>query len=207
MEQDYPWLDGYVFLHGGKAWKAVCEMWSKEEIRYMGRLERDDGDDPDRIIVFVEVYKDEKDAEAKLNAKIKAVTDKANPSFSTAKSDKIGISGPTRWSKKKPWGAFLRLKAERGQKTSLFQSLYPAKDGGMVPTEAYYGHASCTGDWDVFLELGAESKKELTPLIELVQGMNGVESSIVSRQQNSIYKPSPPAQGTCKEWRDDSTEM
>jgi hypothetical protein len=208
MEQSYRWYDGYVFLHSKRSWLGVCGLWSDGTARYAGRLEHDDGEDPDRIIVFVEVDKDEKDAGRKLDEKIKKVTDKANPSFATAKSTAVGTAAPTRWSEKKPWGVFLRITATRGHKRALFDSLYPDTNGGMVPADNYYGHALCDGDWDVLLELGAESKRALVPLVEMVQGMNGVGSTIVNRQQNYITKPAPPKAGECREWKeDDPTAM
>jgi hypothetical protein len=209
MEQKrpYPWDDGYVFLHGKKSWKGVCGLWADDHVRYAGRLEPDDGPDPDRVIVFVEVYKDEPDAGQKLKDKISEVLKHANPTSSTATSTTVGTYGPTRWSEKLPWGAFLRVTAAEGQSRSVFQSLYPQKDGGQIPDAAYYGHALCDGDWQVLLELGAQSKRDLDPLIAQASSVRGVASVIVNKQKNHITKPERPKKDECKDWVDDNPAM
>ena len=125
MQQQYSGQDGYVFLHSPNSWKAVCEQWAAGRVRYAGKLEND-GDDPDRIAVFVEPAEDGSES---LGDRMTAVELTANPSSSSATAITIGPSGPTHWSRKKQWGAFLRITAKEGNGESIFEWLDPRNAG------------------------------------------------------------------------------
>ncbi len=201
MEDGYKWLDGYVFLHSHGSWLQVCQLWSQDEVRYAGKLEKDSAD-ADRIVVFVEADKLDKDASQKLRQRMDKVIATANPSFTSATATAVTY-GPTRWSKKLQWAAFLRITAKDGDGRSIFDSLDPASPGAPFKANPgpYYGHALCAGDWHVLLELGAESKRALTPLIEqITQHMDefGIATVIVNKQKNFVDPPRRP--DTCIPW-------
>jgi hypothetical protein len=201
MEQAYEWVDGYVFIRSKKSWLPLCGDWQKDWYRYVARL-LPAGPDADRIAVFCEVPRSEKDAAQKLKEKIDKAISRANPTSSSGTAVLVGPDGPTRWSTKKKWGAYLRITAESGQAKAVFDRLQPGKDAPFGDGE-YYGHALCEGDWDVLLELGSDSPQGLDELVARALGLPGVNSAatIVSKIQNDITKPPKPTE--CKEWVND----
>jgi hypothetical protein len=206
MEQSgYDWLDGYVFLRSPHSYYANCGLWADDVVRYVGKLEADPQNrDADRLIVFVEADKLEKGAKEKLDERVQRVIATANPTYSSATSVVV-INGPTRWSEKLQWGAFIRIKAQAGwNPRDIFNALDPTRPDPPFPSNPgpYYGHALCDGDWDILLELGADKRPDLDPLIERALALPGVdrEASIASRQKNFIHKPPRPQKTSCKEW-------
>jgi len=205
VNADYPYLDGYVFLHSKASWLKVCQMWAGDPddedlavVRVACKLDNV-GHDPDRIVVFTSVRKSQKDAEARLDEKIRKVKEAANPSSSTATSLAVTINGPTRWSEKKEWAAFLRINTPNGR--AVFDALDPDRPGAPVGRENFYGLALCEGDWQVFLEIGADTSAGLDPLIERVRALPNVDV-IVSKKKGHKNKPPKPKLGECKPWDD-----
>ena len=186
MEQGKAKVDGYVFLRSKNPWPDICALWQSYEVRYPGRLIREKEDD-DRIAVFLEG-----DDDAALKKRMDNVISKANPSYSAAKATAVTINGPTHWSEKKQWGAYVRIKAANPR--AVFASLDPTKKGAPISMDNFHGLALCEGDWQVFLEIGADSLRDLGPLAARVEAMPGVTSMIVSKLKNHRQKPNPPQQ-------------
>lgn len=202
MEQANQWLDGYVFIRSKKSWLKLCQDWQTDSYRYVGRLEPG-GPDADRIAVFCEVLRSEKDAGQRLKDRMDKAVSRANPTSSSATATLIGTNGPTRWSEKKKWGAYLRITTQAGQARSVFDRLEPGSREAPFQLGEYYGHALCDGGWNVLLELGADSPQALDGLIARALVVPGVDadSTIVSKIQNDKTKPPKPAK--CEEWVDD----
>lgn len=198
MHEESGGQEGYIFLHSPNSWKGVCEEWAAGRVRYAGKLEKD-GDDSDRIVVFVEPAEDPVQS---VDERVAVVEGLANPSSSSARSIRIGAYGPTHWSKKKQWGAFLRIIGSDGTGDEVFEWLNPNREGAPFAFGVtYFGHAQCIGDWHVLLELGATSKKALDPLIAQVTdnvGHYGIESVIVNKQKNFVDPPGRPR--SCEAW-------
>ena len=191
--KEYQWDDGYVFLRSRHSWKRVCELWHEGDVRYAGRCTSG----PDAIVVFVAVAKTDKDRREKLNRKMKRVEDAANPTFSSATSTKVGTNGPTRWSVKKPLGAHLRYRTRDAE--GVFEALFPG--AGYVTRQNYYGHAKCDGQFQVLLELGADTPEELSGAIAGAMRVPDGGDVAVTTLTNAITEPKgPPA--VCEEWAD-----
>jgi hypothetical protein len=201
MEQANQYLDGYVFIRSKKSWLALCRDWQADSYRYVARLEAA-GPDADRIAVFCEALRSDDAAQLLKDRMAKAVS-RANPTSSSGTAVLIGTNGPTRWSEKKTWGAYLRITTETGQARAVFDRLQPGSKDAPFGEGEYYGHALCDGDWNVLLELGADSPQALDSLVSRALAVRGVNSTatIVSKLKNDRIKPPKPSK--CEDWVND----
>ena len=161
-----PKHDVYMFISNGSsdAMKKLRDSWRRGEIRYatstlsggwgaVAFLEADDG-----LAGF-----------DTLASNIQAVRDAVNPGTSTGHAIKIGTRAPTRWSDKKAFGAYIRIWTLPGQRRAVFDELNRRWDGG-----DQFGSALIHGDWDILIEVDADTREELKAWVEEVISVEGV---------------------------------
>ena len=125
-------------------------------------------------VAFLEAPKGD-DGLVELRGKITRVRDEVNPGTSVGIALRIGPYAPTRWSRKLKIGAYVRIRARHGQAGEVFAAV--------EKLTGYYGSALVLGDWDVMLELGADSFEEMKPLLgeqlQQIEGVQWTDSAIV----------------------------
>ena len=136
---------------------------------------------------------------ANLRAKLNNVERKANPSFSTATAIKFGTNAPSRWSEKQRYAAHVRITATNGMAEAVFDALDARGPSPLFRQgHGYNGHALCEGDWNVLLELGADSGDELTSLVGRLGQVPNIASMIVTTTIMEKRQPQPPK--VCEPW-------
>jgi len=190
------YLDGYVFLHSRASWLEVCKLWQDKSSGVRFAAKNYSG--PDEIVVFVEEARGPNDHE-NLRAKLKKVESKANPSSSTATAIMFGTNAPSRWSEKQRYAAHVRIKATDGMAEAVFDALDPRGPNPLFRQgQGYNGHALCEGDWNVLLELGADSGDELTSLVDRLDRVPNIDWTIVTSTIMEKRQPQPPQ--VCEPW-------
>ena len=84
------------------------------------------------------------------------IRDAVNPGTSIGLAWSSGTKAPTRWSEKQPIGAYVRIRTEPGQAMTVFDRLNVASDG-----DDQFGSAVVVGDWDILVEVDADSLEAL----------------------------------------------
>jgi hypothetical protein len=185
-ESEY--VDGYVFYQKLSSWKNVCELWQNGIVRFAAV--NDTGPDP--IVAFVGETRGP-NAKAGRDAKLKKAEQAANPTFSSAKSTLITASAPSHWSDKQRYAAHLRITAEPGQARVVYDAFNPTgKDALFTRGKGYNGHALCEGDWDVLVELGADTPEALEKFVITARGVPGIKSVIVTTLKMERGQPKAP---------------
>jgi len=176
--------DAYVFVPSGSedTMAKLKDLWRGGQVRYATRvLSGGLG-----AVAFLEAANGD-DGLADLREKLTAVRDAVNPGTSVGVALKVGPRAPTRWSAKLKIGAYVRIRTEHGQAGDVFDAVE------RLP--GYYGSALVLGDWDILLELGANSFEEMKGLLlEQVNPIPGVvwtDSAIVL---NDVSEPSEPGE-------------
>jgi hypothetical protein len=151
------------------------------------------------VIAFVDVPKAR--GRAALNKKLEDVEKAANPSSTKAGATRVAITAPSRWSDKMRYCAHVRIIAMPGMKAAVFDELDPR--GANAPIR--HGHglngmAECDGDWDVLVELGADSQDELNRLVDIVLNQPNVDrrQTLVTTTLMEKHQPQPPK--VCAPW-------
>ena len=194
MSAPNKYVDGYVFYEKKSSWLNVCRLWKEGDIRFAAR----NYFGPDVIVAFVGELPGA-GAEARRDKKLDSARAAANPSQSSAKSTLITISGPSRWSDKQRYAAHLRITAPPDKAQSIYDAFDPTGPGALFrPGQGYNGHALCDGDWQVLVELGANSDKELDELIKRARQVPGAEDAIVTKVEVTPQPPKPPDK--CEPW-------
>jgi DNA-binding Lrp family transcriptional regulator len=158
--------DAYVFVDSGsqKAIDALDALWRDGTIRYAVRLVSGGYG----AVAFLEVALGDEGLRD-LRERISAIRDRVNPGVSVGLAAAIGPRAPSRWSTKPPVGAYVRIRAEAGAAMDVFRAVNELHPG------RYMGSALVIGDWDVLLEIGAQSLEELkATLIDEVVPIPGV---------------------------------
>jgi hypothetical protein len=167
-----PYVDGYVFYEKKSSWMNVCRLWQKGTVRFASKILTGD----DVIVAFVGEDAG-RGAETRRDAKLRDAENAANPSFTSAKSTLTTASAPSRWSEKQPYAAHLRIKAKPGKAQEVYDAFVPGGQGATLPQgRGYNGHALCEGHWDVLVELGANSEKELGDVVARAQAVPNAAS-------------------------------
>ena len=168
--EDYQ--DAYVFVPSGSedTMDKLKGLWREKVVRYAIRvLSGGFG-----AMAFLEAPKGD-DGLVELRGKITRVRDEVNPGTSVGIALRIGPYAPTRWSRKLKIGAYVRIRARHGQAGEVFAAV--------EKLTGYYGSALVLGDWDVMLELGADSFEEMKPLLgeqlQRIEGVQWTDSAIV----------------------------
>ncbi|MGZ3588526.1 MAG: hypothetical protein ACXVAE_05610 [Candidatus Limnocylindrales bacterium] len=182
--------DAYVFVPSGshETMDKLKYLWWKGDIRYAARvLSGAYGS-----VAFVEATPDDL---GELREKLTRVRDAVNPGTSVGVALKVGRQSPTRWSTKKPVGAYVRIRARAGLAGAVFDAVETMPLG-----VNYYGAALILGDWDVLLELGADTFAEMKDVLLGLVGSRGVLSGdLVESTDSAIVisdteKPSGPGE-------------
>ncbi|OGN85685.1 MAG: hypothetical protein A2X23_13675 [Chloroflexi bacterium GWC2_73_18] len=184
MAANERYQDAYVFVPSGssKTLDDLKALWKEGIVRYATRvLSGAFG-----AVAFVEAPIGD-EALYELRDKLTAVRDRVNPGTSVGLALQIGPMAPSRWSEKKKVGAYVRIRAQNGMALAVFDAV------NSLPAGVYFGSALVLGDWDVLLELGADSLEEMKrQLIEQVHPIPGVlwtDSAVVI---NDIHEPGGP---------------
>ena len=195
-DEHVPYLDGYVFYAKRSSWVRVCQAWHKGVIRFAARNLPGDGLSTDAIVAFVG-EDNTPGAEGRRRAKMQQAQDAANPSFKSATSTLLTTNAPSRWSQKPPYAAHLRIKATPNNAQSVYDAF-----GKLFPNGGLNGHALCEGDWDVLVELGANSPHALAPLIATARSQpNIAHVDVTMCEMPTEYPKSAPER--CDPWHDD----
>jgi hypothetical protein len=164
--------DAYVFVPSGseETISKLKGLWREHVIRYAIRvLSGGFG-----AVAFLEAENGD-DGLIDLRRKITRVRDEVNPGTSVGISLSTGPMAPTRWSRKLKIGAYVRIRAHHGHAGEVFDAVKDLK--------GYYGSALVLGDWDVMLELGADSfdgmKGLLGDQLQRIDGVQWTDSAIV----------------------------
>ncbi len=183
--------DAYVFVSSGSraAIDALRDLWAKGAVRYVARpLSGAYG-----AIVFLDAPVPQDDDDPLdvlriLRDRIAAVRDAANPGASVGVALTTGPRAPTRWSEKRPVGAYVRIRAEAGRAREVFDAV------NELPAETYAGSALVIGDWDVLLEIGAgtleELKDALLGRVTTIPGIAWSDTAIVINDTVKRVSPS-----------------
>ena len=176
--------DAYVFVPSGsdETMTKLKDLWSQGYVRYATRvLSGGFG-----AVAFLEA---EAGAEAleTLRSKLTAVRNKVNPGTSVGVAFAVGPRAPTRWSDKKAVGAYVRIRAERGMARAVFDQL-----NDRFGDSDQYGSALVVGDWDVLLEVDADTFDDLGPMIEAINGVDGIVSTDSALVLNDATEPTGP---------------
>jgi hypothetical protein len=155
-------MDAYVFSarKGSDTFAKIKALAA--HVRYATELDSDS--DGYSALSFVE-GKDQDELERRLEAVRKAVNP---PSTDTAVASGYGPLAPTRWSPKPRYAAYVRVKVQPG-----------SADGVLERTAAlatYWGSATVTGSYAIFLELGADSVEALDADVDKLGRIEGVAS-------------------------------
>jgi hypothetical protein len=159
--------DAYVFVPSGshETMGKLKNLWKAGRIRYATRvLSGAYGS-----VAFVEAPPGDL---VELRERLTQVRDAVNPGTSVGVALKTGRQSPTRWSTKKEVGAYVRIRARAGMAGAVFDAIETMPIG-----VNYYGAALILGDWDVLLELGADSFEEMKEVLLSLVGSGGVLSS------------------------------
>ena len=176
--------DAYVFVPSGsdETMTKLKDLWSQGHVRYATRvLSGAFG-----AVAFLEA---EAGAEAleTLRSKLTAVRNKVNPGTSVGVAFAVGPRAPTRWSDKKAVGAYVRSpRGTRHGAGRLRSAQRPIGDSDQ------YGSALVVGDWDVLVEVDADTFDDLGPMIEAINGVDGVVSTDSALVLNDTTEPSGP---------------
>ncbi len=181
--------DAYVFVSSGSAKTigALKQLWRDGHVRYVARLLSG----AHGAVAFVEVAKGP-DALANLRDKLTLIRDAVNPSTSVGMALETGPMAPTRWSEKKPVGAYVRIRAQKGLAKRLFDDLNQRDGEGGYALKGYFGSALVLGDWDVLLELGADTLEEMEQQLLEVNAFDAVVSTDSAIVINDRYEPAAP---------------
>jgi DNA-binding Lrp family transcriptional regulator len=176
--------DAYVFVPSGSedTMEKLKDLWSGGQVRYATRvLSGGFG-----AVAFVEAALGD-DGLTELREKLTRIRDAVNPGTSVGVALKIGPRAPTRWSQKLKVGAYVRIRTEHGRAGDVFDAV--------EHLPGYYGSALVLGDWDVMLELGANSFEEMKRLLlEQVNPIAGVEWTDSAIVLNDRDEPDSPGQ-------------
>lgn len=181
-------LDAYVFVPSGSedTMDKLKRLWADGDVRYANRvLSGAYG-----AVAFIEVAvrgEDDVATLGDLKAKLTAVRNQVNPGTSVGVAIKVGTRAPSRWSKKAPVGAYTRIRTERGKAREVFEALNARFAGN-----DQYGSALVAGDFDVFIEVDADTVDELGPMIEEINGVGGIISTDSAIVLNDPYEPDGP---------------
>jgi hypothetical protein len=178
-----PKQDAYVFIPSGTddTLMKLDALHDSFDVRYATRvLSGAFGS-----VAFIEVEADE-NVLTTLESKLTKVRNAVNPGTSVGVAIATGPRAPTRWSDKKPVGAYVRIRTQPGRAHAVFDALNGASE---FKGSEQYGSALIVGDWDVLIEVDADSLAEVGALIERINREDGVlstDSAIV------INPPTPP---------------
>ncbi|HEX5147504.1 MAG TPA: hypothetical protein VFW02_00390 [Candidatus Limnocylindrales bacterium] len=181
-------LDAYVFVPSGSedTMDKLKELWKAGHVRYANRvLSGAYG-----AVAFIEVaVRAEGDVATlgDLKAKLTAVRNQVNPGTSVGVAIQVGTRAPSRWSEKAPVGAYTRIRTERGKARQVFEALNDRFAG-----RDQYGSALVAGDFDVLIEVDADTIDELGPMIERINGVGGIVSTDSAIVINDPYEPRDP---------------
>ncbi|MGH2462070.1 MAG: hypothetical protein ACRDFZ_00415 [Candidatus Limnocylindria bacterium] len=156
-------LDAYVFVGSGNESAFTKLKGLKGDIvRYATPLLSGSYG----ALAFVEVS--DPDGLAELEQKLWRIRDAVNPpSTDTAIKIAQGARAPTRWSDKPPIAAFVRIRVEAGRARDVLDATAGFRN--------YWGSAIVAGSFDILLELGGQSYRELTgALLEELHTVSGI---------------------------------
>jgi hypothetical protein len=165
--------DAYVFVPSGTedTLGKLKKLWGADGVRYATRvLSGAFGS-----VAFLEapLYNgDDVATLGDLRTKLTAVRNEVNPGTSVGIAYQTGIKAPTRWSDKKPIGAYVRIRTQAGVAGEVFAALNTMFDGN-----DQYGSALVIGDFDVLVEVDADTLDELGTMILAINGTAGVVST------------------------------
>lgn len=180
-------LDAYVFVPSGsqETMNKLYDLWTAHQIRYATRvLSGEFGS-----VAFVEVETEGKDPLewlAELERKLTAVRDQVNPGTSVGVALKQGPRAPTRWSEKLPFGAYVRIRTAPGKAQEVFDRLDHDFGGDQ------FGSAMVAGDWDIMVEVDAESLEVLSDRIVNINAVPNVlstDSALVLTVRHELTGP------------------
>jgi len=161
-------LDAYVFVPSGSedTMAKLKELWSDGYVRYATRvLSGAYGS-----VAFVEAS-----SLVDLRDRLTKVRNAVNPGTSVGIAlrvgDRVGVLSPTRWSTKKAVGAYVRIRATAGMAGEVFDLVEK------LPSGTYFRSTLVLGDWDVLLELGADTFGEMKEVLYGLVGPGGVVPS------------------------------
>jgi hypothetical protein len=166
-------LDAYVFVPSGSeaTMDKLKTLWGAGRVRYAARvLSGEFGS-----VAFVEVATEGRDQLASLTdlrEKLTVIRDAVNPGTSVGLAVVKGPKAPTRWSEKRPIGAYVRIRTEPGQAMTVFGRLNDDFQG-----DDQFGSAVVAGDWDILVEVDADSLEALGDQIVRINGTAGVLST------------------------------
>jgi hypothetical protein len=194
MANPPPFLDGYVFYEKRSSWMNVCRLWQQGVIRFAAK----NLTGPDAIVAFIGEDQGP-NADANRRGKMQQAQNAANPSFTSATSTLLTTSAPSRWSQKQAYAAHVRINADAGMEQTIYDAFDQAGPRPVLRQgQGYNGHALCAGDWDVLVELGADTPQALDVLVAVVRNVPNIASMIVTTMQMPATLPPPPA--TCEPW-------
>ena len=175
--------DAYVFIPSGtdETMTKLEDLRTSHDVRYATRvLSGAYGS-----VAFIEADADEQ-VLTTLESKLTNVRNAVNPGTSVGVAIATGPRAPTRWSEKAPVGAYVRIRTQPGWAHTVFDAL---NGDDAFKDSDQYGSALIVGDWDVLIEVDANTLAEVGTLIERINREPGVlstDSAIV------INPPNPP---------------
>jgi hypothetical protein len=181
-------LDAYVFVPSGSedTMDKLKALWDAHQVRYATRvLSGAFG-----AVAFVEAEANEDDELATLHdlkGKLTAVRNAVNPGTSVGVAITTGTRAPTRWSDKLPVGAYTRIRTAPGRARAVFDQLNDDFQGN-----DQFGSALVAGDFDLLVEVDAETLEDLGPMIEQINGVTGIvwtDSAIVLNDTTEQTEP------------------
>jgi len=177
--------DAYVFIPSGtdETMTKLEALQASHDVRYATKvLSGAYGS-----VAFIEADADEH-VLTTLESKLTNVRNAVNPGTSVGVAIAIGPRAPTRWSEKKMIGAYVRIRAQRGWAQTVFNTLNNADE---FKDSDQYGSALSVGDWDVLIEVDADSLAEVGALIERINREDGVVSTDSAIVLNPPTPPNP----------------